>query len=205
MMSIFADDLFDRIGKALIVLNVNQSDGTRLKDLIVDICVTKEPYHVDKAEAIARSETLDRSSSILDQKNFDNEPEQIHLLGYDSLIRLLDAKYYPPRHDLSALVPLFSKHRLRVTYRADSDWGSKAEQDGYLEALRRGDREFEDGNRDWAKKIEMVEGRTEGGIVISSTRVRQAAKDGDHRALNNLLTCGVTQYVMQEGLYQENE
>jgi len=109
-------------------------------------------------------------------------------------------------HTLQPLHPFLAKHRLLVTDRADDDWGSKEEQDGYLRDIGEGKREAEGARREWVSKgrIRMVEGRKEGEEVISSTRVRDAAKKGDRKALERLVTRGVGEWVLGEGLYLDD-
>ncbi|EPS28719.1 hypothetical protein POX_f07796 [Penicillium oxalicum] len=130
----------------------------------IDIAVTKKPYFVDKAAAIEASE------------KYPKQLEQVHLTGFDTLIRIFNPKYYPPEHNLQPLSPLFSQHRLRVTLRPSHDWGSLEEQEEFLSSLARGDREPEGGRREWAKKIQLVEGRKPGAPSVSSTRAREASQ-----------------------------
>ena len=186
MMTIFAQDLLDGLPKG----------DKSLEGLVVDVGVTKEPYYVDKATAIARS-------GIYSSPDSETEPEQVHILGFDSITRLLNPKYYPPTHTLEPLDSLFAKHRLRITHRTDDEWGGRNEQEEYLDALRDGKREAEGGKREWAGRIELVEGRKEGEEVISSTKVRDAAKRRDKEALEILLTKNVANWVLEDRLYVE--
>ncbi|KAL8686955.1 MAG: hypothetical protein Q9218_006743, partial [Villophora microphyllina] len=160
MMTVFAQDLLDEysaLGETLL-----GEDG-----LAVDIGVTKKPYYNDKAVAIEESGHYD------DQKTGE-QPQQVHLLGFDSLIRLLDRKYYPPDHTLAPLNPFFERHRIRVTRRSQegTNWGSNSDQDRYLGALATGGAENVGGKREWAERIELVEGEAED---VSSTKVREYA------------------------------
>jgi len=50
----------------------------------------------------------------------------------------------------------------------------------------------------------MVEGRKDGEEIISSTRVREAAKTGDRDALEKLVTKGVGDWILGEGLYLDD-
>ena len=92
-----------------------------------------------------------------------------------------------------------------MTYRTDSSWGKKREQDEYVAALGRGDREAEGGRAEWADRIEMVAGRKEGEGegVVSSTAVRDAVQKGDGEALGGLVSAKVRAWVLEEGLYIE--
>ena len=191
MMTIFAQDLLHSLPAK------STKDGT----IEVDIAITKHPFFIDKCKAIT-------SSGIYqpDPASFSEVPiEQVHLIGFDTLIRLLDSKYYPPSHTLAPLQGLFEHHRLRVTYRGEDGWGGRQEQDTYLQDLKDGKREHEDGKREWADKIQMVEGKKAGEGTVSSTKVRKAAQEGDVDLLKELCTGGVADYVLQERLYTEQE
>jgi len=140
------------------------------------------------------------------------------LTGFDTLIRILNPKYYPPSHTLHSLQPFLAQHRLRVTYRADSSspsapdpnlsppYESKESQDQYLKDIESGRRETEGALPSWVQdeRIVMVEGRREGEEVVSSTRVREAIKNGDRRALSHLVTDGIAEYILKEKFYSES-
>jgi nicotinamide-nucleotide adenylyltransferase len=165
-----------------------------VESLGIDIGVTKLPYFADKSNSIENSGLYPVST------------QQVHLLGYDTLTRLLSTKYYPPTHTLQPLHPFLGKHRLLVTYRADDDWGTRSEQDEYLKDIEGGKRDGDGARREWVTegRIRMVEGRKEGEEIISSTRVREAAKNGDRKALEKLVTKGVGDWVLGESLYVDD-
>ena len=200
MMEIFASELLSslpssppkstiRITEGQSILQDKDEDG-----IGIDIAVIKLPYFADKAK------------SIDDSGFYAEAAQQVHLLGYDTLTRLLDTKYYPPEHTLKGLDPFLRKHRLLVTYRADDNWGGKEEQDAYLRDIEIGRREQEGARREWVseRRIRMVEGRREGEEVVSSTRVREAVKQGDRKGLEKLVTKGVGDWVLEEGLYLDD-
>lgn len=176
MMELFSQDL---------IKLVKQDKALESTDTVVDIGLTKLPYFSDKAR------------SIDEAKVYENEPQQVHLTGFDTLIRIFNPKYYD-ENSLSSLQPFLSRHRLCVTYRVDDSWGGKAEQDEYLETLRSGGREDEGGKREWAERIDLVEGSE---TIISSTKVREACKQGDRDALSKLVTKGVADFALTEQLY----
>ena len=188
MMTLFADELVQ------CMRSLDEENGSRGgQAVVVDVGVTKSPLYLDKA-------------SVMDQSGQYGEigsgPEQVHLTGFDSLIRLLDPKYYPPHHHLQPLESFFSKHRIRTTRRTDDKWGGRKEQDSYLKALADGERENEGGNAEWASRIDLVEGRQEGEEIISSTKVRVASKNRDRDTLEKLVPRAVADFVLQEKLYQ---
>ncbi|BCS29057.1 nicotinate-nicotinamide nucleotide adenylyltransferase [Aspergillus puulaauensis] len=160
---------------------------------VVDIGVTKEPYFVDKAVGIETAGVYPRSL------------EQVHLTGYDTLIRIFNTKYYPPDHTLAPLEPFLSKHRLRVTVRPDSEWGSKAEQEAYLSNLAKGGRESEGGKREWAKQIRLVEGDKDEKQSVSSTKAREAIQSNplNPSNLDWLVPEKVRDFVLSGRLYSE--
>lgn len=182
MMTIFAQDLLN---------SLPPSPTPEEEDIGVDIGVTKLPYFADKAKSIEESGV------------YAEDTQQVHLIGFDTLIRLLDTKYYPPSHTLEPLYPFLEKHRLRVAYRADDRWGSKEEQDRYLRELGEGKREREGGKREWVTegKIVLVDGRREVEGVVSSTKVREAMQRGDREMLGKLVAKGVGGWIMSEKLY----
>ncbi|CAG7944189.1 unnamed protein product [Penicillium nalgiovense] len=158
---------------------------------LIDIGVTKKPYFIDKAAAI---ETSDSYPVAL---------EQVHLTGYDTLIRIFNSKYYPPEHTLKPLGPFLSKHRLRVTMRPSNEWGGREEQLGYVAALARGDRDDEGARREWAERIQLVEGRLPTDQPVSSTRAREALQSAP-QDLDWLVPEHVRQFVLSEHPYSGN-
>ncbi|KAL4878533.1 cytidylyltransferase [Aspergillus karnatakaensis] len=155
MMMLFAQDLREFLKSEL-----SAADHEFIPP--VDVAVTKKPYFVDKAAEV-------ESASI-----YPPSLEQVHLTGYDTLIRIFNTKYYPPEHTLAPLKPFLSKHRLRVTMRPDSEWGGKAKQEAYLDDLAQGRRDSEGAQREWAQRICLVEGKRPEEPSISSTKARKA-------------------------------
>ncbi|KAF3389553.1 hypothetical protein F1880_003186 [Penicillium rolfsii] len=154
----------------------------------VDIAVTKKPYFIDKAAVIEASD------------HYPPPVEQVHLIGYDTLIRIFNPKYYPPEHTLQPLNALFSQHRMRVTLRPGDDWGEKEEQENFVASLSRGDRDSEGAQREWAQKIQLIEGRKPEDPPVSSTRAREAAQSAP-QDLEWLVPDHVRQFVLSEKPY----
>jgi len=191
MMTIFAEDLLRSLSK----------ERKEAGSITVDIGITKLPYFIDKSAAITSSGIYQPDPSQTGEASI----EQVHLIGYDTLIRLLDTKYYPPQQTLEPLQGLFQRHRLRVTYRQADNLGSREEQDAYLRGLKEGKMEYKGGRREWAGKIVMVAGKQAGDQAVSSTRVREAAEEGDKRLVRELCTEGVARYILEEGPYPREE
>ncbi|KAI5864063.1 Nucleotidylyl transferase [Durotheca rogersii] len=189
----------------------------------VDIGVTTEPYFHAKSGAVAASDfyggaaptetetETEKKGGGRGGEEGERDMTQVYLTGFDTLIRILDPKYYG--HSAAAMAavldPLFARARLRVANRTDAGWGSAAEQAAYLERLRRGggggaagEAAAADTAR-WARRIEMVEGRGEGDAVVSSTKVRDAVHARDWHALRALVSEDVAAWIRAQGLYSE--
>ncbi|KAJ0419941.1 Nucleotidylyl transferase [Aspergillus carlsbadensis] len=157
MMQLFALDLLTFLRSEIPAANQESIP-------VIDVGVTKKPYFVDKAAEI-------ESAGIYPQ-----DLEQVHLTGYDTLIRIFNSKYYPPEHTLQPLETFLSKHRLRVTMRPDTEWGNRAEQEAYLANIAQGGRESEGAKPEWAQRIRLVEGKKAEEKSVSSTRAREAIR-----------------------------
>ncbi|KAJ5176242.1 uncharacterized protein N7482_002119 [Penicillium canariense] len=184
MMELFAHDLRSHLAAG------NPSEPASPMEHIptIDIAVTKKPYFIDKAASIAASH------------HYPSPLEQVHLTGYDTLIRIFNPKYYPPEHTLQPLSALFSQHRLRVTLRPSDEWGNKEEQEEFLASLARGDLEHQGGRREWAQRIQLVEGRKPADPPVSSTKAREAAESAP-QDLQWLVPDTVRQFVLSERPY----
>ncbi|CAD6571593.1 MAG: hypothetical protein ASARMPREDX12_004587 [Alectoria sarmentosa] len=186
MMSIFAEEM---------VKGMAAESGH--EGVVVDVGVTKKARFVDKARVIEECGDY----SFIDDEGWRKPIEQVHLTGFDTLVRLLDIKYYPPDHTLAPLEGLFEKHRVRVTRRTGDAWGGRDEQDEYIWKLQNGQMEDQGGKRQWAERIELVEGRKEGEEIVSSTKVREVSKKRDEVELTKLVTEGVGRWIFDEKLY----
>lgn len=183
MMHLFAQELRSHLQSSLLPSTTAKGELPQ-----IDIGVTKKPYFVDKAAAIELSE------------QYPSDTEQIHLTGYDTLIRIFDPKYYPPTHTLQPLEPFLSRHRLRVTTRPDDEWGNRKEQEDYLRHLAQGGREQDGAKSEWAERIQLVAGHKIDQTPVSSTRARNAAQRRD-TLLHSLVPAAVGSYIMSQELY----
>ncbi|OCK75267.1 Nucleotidylyl transferase [Lepidopterella palustris CBS 459.81] len=204
LMTIFAEDLlrsFRNPSKPLdgsLFSLPHYSDRHHPSNLTIDIGLTKEPYYTDKSAAI---------SDVIPTR-YTSGPKHVHLVGYDTLKRFVAAKYYPNHTPpLSGLTSFFSAgHKLRVTQRpsdpsdgSSAEYGTVEEQAAFLNYLGSGGLENEGFQREWVRQIYMVPG--EGGVGVSSTRIRKAAKEGDWKLVGELCTEGVASWVKEMGLY----
>ena len=182
MMSMFAEEMVEEF----------KAEAGR-QNVVIDVGVTKEARFVDKARVIEECGYYSATD--------DAGIEQVHLTGFDTLLRLLETKYYPPNHTLAPLERLFQKHRVRVTRRTGDAWGATEQQDEYMTNLQRGEMEAKGGKREWTERIELVNGSNEGEEIVSSTKVREASKRRDEVALMKLVTGGVGKWIFDERLY----
>lgn len=125
-MSLFAAD----------ILNLAPPGST------IDIAITKHARFLDKSEELAR--------------HYQGVHEQVYLTGYDTLVRILDTKYYPVAYTLEPLQTFFKRNRIWCMFRLADEWGGKETQEAYLEAIKRGEREGEGCQREWGERITFI-------------------------------------------------
>lgn len=180
MMELFAHDLLSHLQSS------QQQQEQQLPQ--IDIGVTRQPYFVDKAAEIETSGVYPPSL------------EQVHLTGYDTLIRIFNPKYYPPEHTLQPLTPFLSQHRLRVTMRPNDEWGNQEEQQSFLINLAQGGRASEGGRPEWAQRIQLVQGSRPEDPPVSSTKAREAIQQ-DPGLLETLVPPRVQDFLLRETPY----
>ncbi|KAH7389653.1 hypothetical protein DE146DRAFT_173046 [Phaeosphaeria sp. MPI-PUGE-AT-0046c] len=195
LMTVFAQDL------SLHLKSTSSAQQPGIADISIDIGLTKEPYYSDKSDAIQETKP----------PFYPSNPMHVHLVGYDTLIRFCNPKYYP-KYDppLSALKPFFDAgHKLRVTQRpsdpsdeASDEFGTIDEQEQYLQRLRDGQQETAGFKPAWGNSIDMAP--ADKGVGVSSTRVRKAAKDGNWHVVSELCTEGVAAWLKDQALYSED-
>ncbi|TGJ79457.1 hypothetical protein E0Z10_g9304 [Xylaria hypoxylon] len=210
MMYVFAQDILaESVGKRA-VENRGQSLGADIGCEAVDIAVTTEPYFHAKAQAIAISDFYQGVDALNQPEgavSIDNavESDQVYLTGYDTLIRIFNPKYYANNSMKASLDPFFAHAGLRVTMRTDDDWGDAAQQISYLDELRAGKLEEAGGRAEWVDRIEMVQGRKGDEAIISSTKVRDAARGQDWEALGVLVGADMVTWIRENGLYADDD
>ena len=205
LMQRFAEDLLARFERDASANHITQF-------VEVDVAVTRDPLYFRKARNLLEFEGF----------AWGEGPGCTHVVGSDTLVRILNPKYY---RDLCAgdgdlpldvLGEFFSDNDLCVVMRpsskknedtATSDEPTTTDDDDegmeMREALHKGDLEAEGGQRRWADKIEMI--RQQPGDedigTISSTRIRSAAESGDWGTVEELCTPGVAGDIKMGGLY----
>lgn len=186
-------------------LSIGQRGGEiGVEGFIVDIALSTLPYFHDKSQAIAEDEFYQGTEEAADQGG---QTEQVILVGYDTLIRIFDPKYYHSEEGngmRKALGPMFDRATLRVTMRTNDQWGGATEQRQYLKSLFEPAQLKKVGaDESWESKIELVDGPTLTQDIVSSTYAREAAKDGDREKLEKLVPLKVRECLEDAGLYRD--
>ena len=173
--------------------DTNTEDGDGEASIAVDLGVTTFPYFHDKAAAIS-------ASSFYQVENV--QPGMTFLVGFDTLIRILNPKYYKLGIE-KELDPFFKAAGLRVTVREDDEWGSAEEQRRWLDRLKDDKDNALNGDaicrEEWLDKVVMVEGM---GKSISSSRVRNCVQSGEG-SLDGLVGDEVRQWMEEANLYKQ--
>ncbi|KAJ4288818.1 hypothetical protein N0V88_007145 [Collariella sp. IMI 366227] len=171
MMWAFARDVQQSIPTTTLQQPTSGASDSQAEGLNVDLALTTVPYFHEKSRLLAAA-SFYRPTPTADQQQ-PPETEQLFLVGYDTLIRIFNPKYYPPTTLSSpttsspnttatsqpltptptptpmqtALAPFFTRARLRVTLRTDDEWGGEEEQRAHLASLMQAGAEDGGGGR----------------------------------------------------------
>ncbi|KAK9467396.1 hypothetical protein V1512DRAFT_246994 [Lipomyces arxii] len=145
--------------------------------------ITTCPRFVDKANAVA--------------SRF-GEVEQIYVVGYDTLIRLLDHKYYPGQALEQALGGFMAMCKIVCFIRDSSQYGTAENQTMYVERIRQG--RIDGVPSAWADRISLMSYADHGLSTVSSTAVRQACRTNE--PLHDMVPNGVAEYIRTNKLYK---
>ena len=181
--------------------NSQAQDEDQNQEIDIDIGITKEPYYHDKIRDIDTSIIYTPIFNDSNSKTTAPGPKHVHLIGWDTFMRVLDPKYYQDKHDppLGALDEFFTRHGLLVTLRPESASGDDQEvqrQQEMLQRVRSGERSEEGLNTKWF---------TDGGIrvmqpseeqrLVSSTAVRKAVEEENWGLVERYCTPSVRDWV----------
>ncbi|KAI9170890.1 Vacuolar protein sorting-associated protein [Paramyrothecium foliicola] len=204
--------LMEAFGRELLDGLRNEETGDTVADpsedrgLQIDLGVTTLPYFHDKSLAITESGFY---GSEAEERQ---EPTQVFLAGFDTLVRIFNPKYYgqPKGNEgsgmLAALDPFLTERaRLRITTRPDDEWGSREDQSAYVADLGQGKLDAMGGRGAWAQRVELVDGdETDGdGQGVSSSKVRELVQTKRWEDLDGLVGNEVKGWIEKEGLYRE--
>lgn len=186
MMKVLAEDVVGDQGAGSVA--GEGKEGTTANELRagegVDIALTPHALFIDKARVTAEESTY-------------SSAKKVFILGFDTLKRLLEVRYYDPP-TLSGLGPLF-EGGVRVHLRAGGE-EEEREQRRWVESLggEGGWLERNGGKGDWMRGLEVLGAR---GEEVSSSEVRRRVKAGE--AVAGLATEGVEEVIEREGLYRK--
>ncbi|OAF55490.1 hypothetical protein VC83_08371 [Pseudogymnoascus destructans] len=138
----------------------NQGAREERKGEGVNIALTPHALFIDKARLIAEEPTYEGAKKVF-------------ILGFDTLKRLLEVRYYDPP-SLSGLGPLF-EGGVRVHLRAGGE-EEEGEQRRWIESLGGGGDGEEWGEEGMGGGMEVVEAS---GGEVSSSEVRRRVKAGE--------------------------
>ncbi|KAK0710768.1 hypothetical protein B0H67DRAFT_554848 [Lasiosphaeris hirsuta] len=212
MMWAFAKDVQDEVRAGQREEPSQGEAASSDEELSIDIGLSTLPYFAEKSAEIAASDFYTSEA-----REGARQMEQVILAGYDTLIRIFNPKYYagPPTSEgevtsagqtpmQRALGPFFDRVKLRVTLRTNDEWGGKEEQRAYLEDLLQADGLTRiGGDKEWAGRIELTEGRKEAEQIVSSTYAREAAQKQDWDKLDEMATPAVREWIQKQKLYSE--
>lgn len=177
---------------AMMVAFAEDICNTTNMDTVIDVGLTDKPYYNDKTTAIEQSGI------------YPSAPRHVHLIGFDSLTRIFDPKYYPSHNPpLSALNTFFQKNGFYVMLRPDSH-SDEAQQREFIEDVRCGKLDAHGAQRAWADQIEVVAANSD-CVAVSSTRVREAVKQAEWRDVQTMCTAEVTRWIKEKKLYRAAE
>ncbi|KAM7199717.1 hypothetical protein V8F20_005587 [Naviculisporaceae sp. PSN 640] len=213
LMWAFARDIQESLSEHRVGQVKEPAGNQDERGLNIDVALSTQPYFHEKTAAIAQSDFYSAP-----QSGTGETMEQVILAGYDTLVRILDPKYYSAPTSAAqavtsgnttpmrkALSPFFSRARLRVTLRTDDEWGGKEDQLAYLHSIATGEGLSKiGGSQSWSERIEMVEGRKVGEEIVSSTYARAAAKCHNWERLGSMVSPRVRAWIEGEGLYAES-
>ncbi|CAK7273202.1 hypothetical protein SEPCBS119000_005529 [Sporothrix epigloea] len=184
-------------------------------DIPIDIGLTSEPFFHDKSNAIA-AEPFYASAGPSAASGTSTTPHQHFLLGFDTLVRIFDPKYYktaggkaiPEGLPSTAtpmqilLTPLMRRARLRVTTRPNSDWGDEENQLEWVESHAGA---LGGPTESWSDKVFLCTSSTgTGAPPVSSTLAREASQAHDTVRLQALVGPAVLSWLLQRLPYKSS-
>ncbi|OBT75860.1 hypothetical protein VF21_04373 [Pseudogymnoascus sp. 05NY08] len=183
MMRVLAGDVVGDRGAEKVAGEEGAAENELRDGEGVDIALTSHALFIDKARVIAEEATYSGAKKVF-------------ILGFDTLKRLLEVRYYDPP-TLSGLGPLFDGG-VRVHLRAGGE-EEEGEQRRWIESLggEGGEMERNGGRREWVRGMEVVEAQ---GGEVSSSEVRRRVKAGE--GVEGLVTEGMDEVIERKGLYR---
>ncbi|EPY51404.1 fungal protein [Schizosaccharomyces cryophilus OY26] len=156
----------------------------RIKNCSVSISLCKYALFADKCVCLSK---------------YCSPKEQIYLVGFDTLTRILDCKYYPEKSIQKALTPFFTHSQILCFYRETNDLTTEM-QEAYSAKLEKG--ELENVATAWSSRISFVKMDSEMGKGISSTVIRKAISSGNEKVQLRMIPAEVLNIIKHTKPYR---
>ncbi|RCK63930.1 Nicotinamide mononucleotide adenylyltransferase [Candida viswanathii] len=200
----------------LLLLSVKNADKTHPKPepfetrlelmyLMANDLAKKYPVNISIG-LTSHAKFVDKSLSVL---NYIRENEDTHfpdikltfLVGFDTLIRIFNPKYYLPDKLSNSLEQFMKNTDLFCLTRTDETF-SHDQQSKYVDDIKRGSHEEIPSH--WSDNIYLLEniGNNSRISTISSSAIRKCIKDQDEIWKSEVLP-EVSDYIVQEELYKQ--
>ncbi|WBW75443.1 nicotinamide-nucleotide adenylyltransferase [Schizosaccharomyces osmophilus] len=142
----------------------------RIKNRNVSIALCKYALFADKCVCLSK---------------YCSPKEQIYLVGFDTLIRILNCKYYPEKSIQKTLSPFFERSRILCFYRETDDSTREELQKTYPSKLEKG--ELENVATEWSTRIHFAKLDSNMGKGVSSTAIRKAISSGNEGVQSRMI------------------
>lgn len=178
----------------LLLAVVNADKGSALAVELEHRCnMMKLMARYLEARGVAAAVGLTTEARFVDKAAAIGTNELTFVVGFDTLVRLVDGKYYQQAL-AAALQPFFS--RARVFCLTRSDGSSVEEQQHWVGRVQAG--QVPGVPAEWAERIEVVPGRPS-THAVSSSDVRSLVRAGD--PFRHLVLPEVASYIAANHLY----
>lgn len=142
---------------------------------------------------------VDKSSAILDSLKHQGLLAKLtFLVGFDTLLRILNPKYYLPDKILAALSAFMTSTDLFCLTRSDDNL-SVAEQSLYVDTLGAGGHEHLPSS--WSQSISLHTGEIDLVGSLSSSKIRKEVTDGKEEWKKDVIPA-IEQYMTEQSLYK---
>lgn len=160
----------------------------------------KQTLHVDVSVGITdHARFVDKSSAILDYLKGENLLARLtFLVGFDTLLRILNPKYYLPDKILAALSEFMRSTDLFCLTRTDGTV-SIADQNLYVHILSNGGHESLPSK--WSESIALHTGEIDIVGAMSSSKVRKEIEEGGTEWHNEVIET-IRAYIEENQLYR---
>lgn len=161
-------------------------------DVNVNVGLTNHAKFADKSKSVIEYIKSQNASLI-------SKTKLTFLVGFDTLVRILDAKYYTPEPLSVALGDFFNFSDIFCLTRSDGSF-SIEEQNDYIKSISNGEKL--EVPKQWASNIYLVQNEEADISNISSSNIRSNVQQ-DNNNWHNKVTCGIQDYIDRKKIYKE--